>query len=367
MKHFYKSLNILSKELKLNEHKKYSLSAAALAIIHSAFAGIFYAAGVPFLFIYNVIIFLFYTGIVLITQKKRKYTYIFIATFIEILLHSMLVSILLGWNWGFMTYTLGLIPLSYYIIYTVEYFKNNLKVPALLSSIVFICYFVTRFINSKFGIIITKDISPTIIRFTYYFNITLTFLLLWIVSLLFSLEVYYMQNNLENKNNSLEQLANYDPLTKLLNRRSMDLILAKSINDASSNISDIFCVIMADIDDFKMVNDTYGHNVGDLVLTEVSNIITREVRDIDYICRWGGEEILILINAPKEKSINVANRICNNVAEHKIEIDDNTIKVTLTLGVAQYKSSDTVKSLIERADKCLYIGKQSGKNRVISD
>ena len=124
---------------------------------------------------------------------------------------------------------------------------------------------------------------------------------------------------------------------------------------------------MADIDDFKKVNDTYGHAVGDQVLVEVAKIITNDVRDEDCVCRWGGEEILVLIRESAETAAFVAERICKDIAAARIDTDSTKIAITLTLGVAQYKNGENIYSVIERADSCMYTGKSRGKNQVVMD
>ena len=273
---------------------------------------------------------------------------------------------MLGWNWGFMTYTLSLIPASFYIAYTVDYFKKKLRIPAIASGIVFICFLLVREISTSIGPMYDADIPVRAVHGTYLFNMMLTFVFLWVVAFLFSLEVYYMQHNLENENISLEQLASFDPLTHLLNRRSMNSYLEESCYRVKKKRGK-FSIIMADIDDFKKINDTYGHAVGDMVLVEVASTIIKEARDEDCVCRWGGEEILILVRSGMEQAKNVAWRICRGVAGKTLEVKDESIKVTMTLGVAEYRDDETIDEVVGRADKRMYDGKLRGKNRVVCD
>ena len=351
-------------ERKINERRKYQASGAVLALIHLFFVWLFHRVDVNLLLVYNIIIVLFYSAITIITGVVYRYTYIFIATLIEILFHSALASFLLGWDWGFMTYTLGLVPLSFYITYTVKYFKHKIKIPVIASAIVFIIYIITRQYCVHYGAILHPYVLPEFINSVFLFNIMLTFCFLWAVALLFSLEVYYMQNHLRSENTSLEQLANYDPLTKLMNRRSMDIYLRDAVENASKK-DEMFCLIMADIDDFKQVNDTYGHAAGDEVLKAVAKIIAGNVRDDDCVCRWGGEEILILVRAGLDVAGSVADRICKDIAAARIDAEGVRLAVTITLGVAGYVRGDSVDTVTERADMNLYTGKRHGKNQVI--
>ena len=349
---------------KLNERRKYQGCGIILALVHLILTILFYRIGVDFLCIYNAAVVLFYIVTAIITGKVYRYTYIFIATFIEVLLHSMIASLMLGWNWGFMTYTLGLIPMSFYIAYTIPYFKQNFRIPFISSGIVLVCYLFVREFCVYEGSLINVNIPEHLVDRVFLFNIMLTFGFLWAVALLFSLEVYYMQHHLESENMSLEQLANYDPLTKLMNRRSMDAYLRDAV-DRAKELNEPFCVIMADIDDFKKVNDTYGHAAGDMVLEEASRVILDNVRSNDSVCRWGGEEILILIRSSKDVAVSVAQRICRDIASCRVNTERERLAITITMGVTQFREKDDVESVVERADKCMYTGKRRGKNQVV--
>ncbi|MCR4806274.1 MAG: GGDEF domain-containing protein [Lachnospiraceae bacterium] len=353
-------------ERKINERRKYTVSSIVLTMVHFFFMCLFLVYNVRILFIYNFLAVLFYATIAILTVRVSQYTYMFAATFIEIMLHSMLASVMLGWDWGFMTYIMGLVPLSFYITYTVDYFKKKLSIPVIASGLVFVGFLIVREITSRYGALLNRYFPEKVVHGTYLFNMMLTFGFLWAIAFLFSLEVYYMQHNLENENISLEQLANYDPLTQLMNRRSMDAYLEESRYRAMKK-HETFCIVMADIDDFKKVNDTYGHAAGDKVLVEVSSVITGEVRDNDCVCRWGGEEIVILIRSDMERARMVAERICNEVAHRNIDIGPMYIKVTMTLGIAQFREGESIDEVVERADKCMYDGKIRGKNRVVCD
>ena len=362
----YALLKIINGERKLNERRKYVITGILLSLVHLFFLCLFLVLGVRAMYLYNVGAVLIYAGIAIITGKVARYTYIFIVTFIEILFHSILASLTLGWEWGFMTYTLGLIPASFYIAYTVDYFKKKLRIPAIASAIVFTCFLLVREITSNNGGMYDGVFSDRVVHATYLFNMMLTFILLWGIAFLFSLEVYYMQHNLENENISLEELANHDPLTHLMNRRSMDSYLEESCYRARKK-REKFSIIMADIDDFKKINDTYGHSAGDAVLVEASSVVSGAVREEDHVCRWGGEEIVILVRSGMEEAKSVAWRICHEIAAKEITFGEYSINVTMTLGVAEYRDGESVFEIVERADKRMYEGKLRGKNRVVCD
>ena len=201
-------------------------------------------------------------------------------------------------------------------------------------------------------------------RYFYYFNTMIMFGMLFLFSILFALEIRYMQKRMEQENLELEELAMFDPLTHLMNRRSMNNALHQAVSEAAAERKP-FCLIMADIDDFKKINDTYGHDCGDEVLIIISNIISNNVRENDRVCRWGGEEILILLQADVDIAKRVAERVREEIADRKKWYRDADIRVTITLGIAEFQDGLNIRSLIDLADRNLYIGKNNGKNQVV--
>ena len=163
----------------------------------------------------------------------------------------------------------------------------------------------------------------------------------------------------------LERFVNYDTLTHLLNRRSMDGYLQTAYRKARSGKSS-FCLLIMDIDNFKKVNDTYGHEAGDEVLKTVADIISHGVRKNDNVFRWGGEEILVLLNAEEYKAVFIADRIRKEIERTVVTYKEDSICVTVTIGVAPYRDGGSIQDMMDKADKCLYYGKTHGKNQIVS-
>ncbi|KHN91405.1 diguanylate cyclase [Pectobacterium actinidiae] len=164
----------------------------------------------------------------------------------------------------------------------------------------------------------------------------------------------------------LEQMATTDKLTGLMNRQAFDYLFHR-LGTKSAFQHKSLSLILIDIDHFKKINDKYGHNVGDLVLKEVSAILSTKTRSSDQSCRWGGEEFVILLD---DCDINAAQQRAEAL-RHSIEIaqipySEGTIKVTASCGVAEYRAGETLSMLINRADIALYQAKQQGRNRVVS-
>lgn len=160
----------------------------------------------------------------------------------------------------------------------------------------------------------------------------------------------------------LEKLSDYDSLTMLLNRRSMNTIFSSA--EAETEIP--HSVAMLDIDDFKKVNDTYGHDFGDVVLKRTAEIISNSVGIYDKVFRWGGEEILILFSASGSAAVQSCRRILNSVkAEAFTPLPGVTVGITLTAGVADLEPGTDSQSAITLADERMYVGKRSGKAKVV--
>ena len=143
--------------------------------------------------------------------------------------------------------------------------------------------------------------------------------------------------------------AYIDSLTKLNNRRSIE------------NASDYDSVILGDIDDFKKINDIYGHNVGDLVLVDISNVFKKIVRKSDLVCRWGGEEFLVLLkNCNNEKAYKKALRLKEEIVKLSEKFG---FKITMSFGISKISDS-TLKDAIDMADRAMYESKENGKNTI---
>jgi diguanylate cyclase (GGDEF)-like protein/PAS domain S-box-containing protein len=156
-------------------------------------------------------------------------------------------------------------------------------------------------------------------------------------------------------------LSTIDPLTKVYNRLKFDEILQTEIERAK-RYKTIFSLIMFDIDDFKKINDTYGHQIGDYVLKEIANLVKENIRATDFLARWGGEEFMVL--APHTNltcAEKLAYKLKYVIENHNFKIG----KITASFGVTEYKEGDTPNSIIYRADESLYKAKNKGKNQVV--
>jgi diguanylate cyclase (GGDEF)-like protein len=164
----------------------------------------------------------------------------------------------------------------------------------------------------------------------------------------------------------LSNLATLDPLTRLLNRRGMEDTLQISLAQASRRGSPT-SAIMVDIDHFKGVNDSFGHEVGDHVLRQVADVLGRLSRSSDVVARTGGEEFLLILPETELESARVlAERIREAIGERPLLVDSQRIAVTVSLGVACTVGDANLDNLSQEADRAMYLAKRGGRNRVAS-
>lgn len=160
----------------------------------------------------------------------------------------------------------------------------------------------------------------------------------------------------------VEKLASFDKLTGIYNRRMLDEFIKIELESAYRNSTKL-SIIMIDIDHFKSVNDTYGHQAGDIVLNQTAQIISNNLRKSDIFGRYGGEEFMIIsIDISKEEVFILAEKIRGLIYDFKFE---KVGSKTISLGISDLQDGDSVDSLIKRADSALYQAKNSGRNKTV--
>ena len=161
----------------------------------------------------------------------------------------------------------------------------------------------------------------------------------------------------------IEFMSKTDYLTKLSNRWD---IFERMKKEELQGCQEVYSVILCDIDHFKAVNDTYGHSVGDKVLIKVADLLRDAVGSEDSVARWGGEEFLLLLkNTEGHKAYEAMEQIRKSIEHARLLEDSHRIRITLTFGVCQLEGTESFESCIAKADKALYEGKKSGRNKVV--
>jgi len=201
-----------------------------------------------------------------------------------------------------------------------------------------------------------SDFTTEVLR-TFYINFALSLLVTLLI-------IFIIARMIRHQNLKLEILANSDELTSLPNRRIFDeklkqLLLLNERKKINTSI------LFFDIDDFKKVNDKFGHNIGDKVLKRIAQIMKESIRQSDFYARWGGEEFIVaFVNSSLEDSINTSEKLRASIESDKQLLFLVNEGITASFGLTQIEEKDTLESVLKRVDSSLYEAKGSGKNRV---
>jgi len=194
-----------------------------------------------------------------------------------------------------------------------------------------------------------------------FLNLLFMFYLIYLIKNM-KLSAISLNKKFELMHENTKKIAFNDKLTGAATRLKFDVVLEELVDVSTRFEEHKFSVIMIDIDNFKRVNDTLGHDYGDFVLKNVAQVILKNVRQSDTFARWGGEEFVIIVPlSEKEESYLFADKIRQLISEIKFE---KLEQITCSFGVSQFQKGDDEKSIMKRADEFLYIAKKNGKNRV---
>ena len=196
-------------------------------------------------------------------------------------------------------------------------------------------------------------------------NTLFTFCLFFTISMLFAKDSMKMEQKLMKYNKKIEKLAKTDTLTNLPNRRDAIDRIEKHVRKSSE--TDFFLSIsIGDIDFFKKINDTYGHEAGDAILVQLSNIFREVMAEEGFAARWGGEEFLFVFTKENaDMSAIKLNGLRTRIGQTTFKYNDVEMHLTMTFGLEEYDFHHSIDDLINSADKKLYLGKTTGRNQVI--
>lgn len=181
---------------------------------------------------------------------------------------------------------------------------------------------------------------------------------------MFSMLASYYRHKITKAEQRLKILASLDALTGLHNRRYFESVVEQHIAQLRRNVSHS-AVVIADVDLFKNINDTFGHEAGDLVLISISRLFKKELREVDAVARWGGEEFIFLMQETQlADAMAVTERIRRAIEESAVSHQGKEIRCTVSFGVTQLLPGDTLGDAFARADLALYRSKAEGRNRV---
>jgi len=293
--------------------------------------------------------------------EKSPYA-VFNMCYAEVIIHAMLATFAVGSSCGFLLYMVCMVPVAYYAAYSFRDSRHFIN-PVVYVLITILVFVVSKYASWAFEPM--YDIGSSFIQnIIYIVNYLLVVITIVAFMSTFLIQIRTLEELMIRKNQRLELLSTQDVLTGLSNRRSVSENYRKI---ASRNEG--YSIIMGDVDNFKHVNDTYGHACGDSVLKSVAGVFKASVREGDTVCRWGGEEILVMLpRCNKDTASQIADRIAEGVRKLVIiSPQDIEVKVTMTFGVAGSDEGEDIKDIIKYADDRLYYGKEHGKNCVVKD
>ena len=336
-------------EMNISGIKKltYTVNTAILIMVF-CLMGFFYLCKATFLVYYSIPTALVYVlGYILIFNNKLR-AYIRMV-YVWLTIYMCITTVCLGINFGFFLYTLSMIIIIYYSDYMAYKLDQKRINTVIVSIIIFLLFLITTIYVIYSGPI--YKISD---------NIAIGF---WIVNsiIVFGFLISYSKltiNSIISSDRQMQQIAMMDKLTGLYNRHYM---LDKMESLFEKNTDDSNYLAMIDIDDFKKINDTFGHNAGDYVLKHLAEIMEAKLKAPSIISRWGGEEFLIYT----DKSVDTFEELRTIISKESFVFDGNTINVTVTIGLAERIHDENIDKWIQRADERLYLGKNSGKNKVV--
>lgn len=316
------------------------------ASVDAAFLVFFLAARSPLLAWLNVVSIAMYVAAYALLRRRRNFLALLLI-WTEVVGHAAIGTLLVGWDSGFHYYLLMFIPAIVV--------SGSLRRVATPLIVLFLAYMGLHQTAHVVGTL--APMGDTALQILNLFNVSIFFAMASYTARFY----YELVRKSERK---LRALATLDALTGLSNRRHLIELAMLEIARARYAAQPT-SLVLADIDEFKDINDRYGHEAGDMVLTRASELFREACRSQDIIARWGGEEFLFLLpNTGTDDALQFAERVRARIAELIIDQDGRTIDFTLSLGVAQLAAGEALESAIGRADHALYQSKTQGRNRV---
>lgn len=345
----------------ISQKRLYQIGALGCFVGHIIYVIMFRLMGATIMERYNYFSIAFYICLLYFITKSEsgKEKFIFYAL-AEILVHACLGIYCTGWGNGFAMFMLFIVPIPFYLP------LKKMRTPYLFTFVDMIIFVVMKlFMIGRKGIYPLDSVFAE--NAVYLINMLFGFIIILYISSIYMFGREITNYKITAKNESLQKLASVDPLTQLFNRRAM-MDFLKRMQSTSSEIGKSYVIGLGDVDDFKRVNDTYGHNTGDEVLRQVSTIMAECVPAEGYICRWGGEEFLFAVpSADCAAGVRFANDIRTVVGSKVFHNEQGNFRVTVTMGVCEVEAGGDFEHAITVADNRLYKGKSSGKNCVISE
>lgn len=346
------------KEQKRSVHF-FALMLALSLCMHTALCIFFYCIGVTILYVFNVASVVIYLLLLFFVSRVKHMERWMLVPFAEVLVHVLLCNLCLGWGYGFSLYGFMLIPVIYYI--ACIYMKSRIGV--VMSSVlgIFDLLVIVHSASSAGEINKLPGMSNYRMLVIFAINVAICTIFLMAYSAYFVVTIRSATNVLEERNDELDFMVHYDALTNMRNRQNMDEIF-----EEYECYEKDYCVVQMDLDNFKQTNRTYGHSCGDELLINLSYLIRQAVRNRGEVCRWGGDEVLLLLKMDKKSGYRLTEKIRKEIADYVLTYQRQRVSVTATFGFVYCDEKQTMKERIALADSRLNQGKEKGKNQVVN-
>ena len=353
------NVNLIARTMQALVSNAYEFTVGVMGLVHSVLFAVFLANHVMPLAVYNALSVAIYIFCFFLCKQGRILA-VYASIILEVTVYSVVSSYYVGLRCGTYCFLFSIIPIIIY--FGSSLFKGRQRWGVILMLVLnFVTFAVlyVSFADLQPVYIVSALTRSALVIFSAFAMVFAT--MFYNAMYIFATE--HEVTILEQKNKQLTADAKEDALTSLLNRRGFVPVVKSLMKDAKKNH---FCVAFCDLDNFKVINDTYGHDAGDEVLKHVTLLIKREMQGCD-VCRWGGEEIVILMRNTNIIAANAkVEKLRKCVESEPTVFFSKQIPITVTIGIAEYKEGyKEPEDVIKVADARMYYGKQHGKNVVV--
>ncbi len=353
----------LDKMMRFFVKNTFEITAGVMGLVHGGLMIIFLAAGVIPLAMFNILSVVVYIFCFILCRGGHIMP-VYVSIVLEVTFYTVISTYFVGLRCGTYCFLFSIIPI---IIYFGSYLIKGRKrwsviLVLILNFLTFVLLYIRFFDEEP-----VYHVSPGIMLILVVYS---AFAMVFSILFYNAIYIYSSENQLsilEQENRKLSADAHEDALTNLLNRRGF-LPLLRTLMAPKSGKKTVFCIAFCDLDDFKRVNDSYGHEAGDEVLLNATKMIQQELPGSD-ICRWGGEEFVILLkDCDLLTAKSKVERLRKTVESNPTEFVGKQIFVTMTIGLEEnLESYSNPEDIIKKADERMYYGKQHGKNILVSE